>query len=104
MSNALFHRLAAEQGWTEAQQIELLLEFIGHQGSAVQFAQFLQQAPEGQDRPATDPAVAFLRAVAAELGDPGLATRRAFQIYCLKSRAVMTAKQAAVRWCRWHVA
>jgi hypothetical protein len=39
----LFEDIAAEEGWTDATQVEILLQYIGNQQSHAGFEDFLDQ-------------------------------------------------------------
>jgi hypothetical protein len=53
---------------------------------------------------ATDPADAFVQDVIAQLGDPALALDPSFRKWCGANHGLLSAREAAERWCRWRVA
>tara|TARA_B100000378_G_scaffold268721_1_gene256118 strand:- start:2174 stop:2602 length:429 start_codon:yes stop_codon:yes gene_type:complete len=52
----------------------------------------------------TDPADAFVQDVIARLGDPALALDPSFRKWCGANHGLLSAREAAERWCRWGVA
>ena len=45
----LFERVSAEEGWDASTQVGLLMEFIGNQGSAEAFADFVEEQRDSED-------------------------------------------------------
>ncbi|BAK66624.1 hypothetical protein SLG_19490 [Sphingobium sp. SYK-6] len=50
-----------------------------------------------------DPADAFVQDVVGQLGDPALALDPPFRRWCSAHHGLLSARQAAERWCCWHV-
>ena len=93
MSEALFLSVAAQEGWTDASQVQVLLRYIAHQASPEAFGDFLdgeRTEPCGDAFDARDPADDFLWAVVAELRNPGLTRDASFRGYCRNSRDLLT--------------
>ncbi|MEZ0498144.1 hypothetical protein [Sphingomonas sp. IW22] len=51
-----------------------------------------------------DPADVFIQDVIGQLGDPALAVDPSFRRWCSAHHGLLSARQAAERWCCWHVA
>ncbi|RSU55268.1 hypothetical protein [Sphingobium yanoikuyae] len=51
-----------------------------------------------------DPADVFVQDVIGQLGDPALALDPSFRRWCSAHHGLLSARQAAERWCCWHVA
>lgn len=101
MPHTHFQRVADSQGWSEAEQTDILLDYIARQDLPAAFADFLGQAATAQH---DDAAARYRREIIALLGDPDLAGRPAFRSYCAASHGRLTPRQAAERWCCWQVA
>lgn len=99
MDRMIFETLAAEQGWTLATQIAVLLGYIENQRSPEAFRDYLegQRADEASAND-NDPADAFMWMVADILQHPGLTRQAEFQEYCGNAHGVMTAEHAAESW------
>lgn len=51
-----------------------------------------------------NPADIFVQDVVDQLGDPALALDPSFRRWCSANHGLFSARQAAERWCCWHVA
>lgn len=51
-----------------------------------------------------DPADVFVQDVIGQLGDPALALDPSFHRWCSAHHGLLSVRQAAERWCCWHVA
>ncbi len=51
-----------------------------------------------------DPADVFVQDVIGQLGDPALALDPSFRRWCSAHHGLLSARQAAERWCCWHAA
>lgn len=100
MIDTLFRRAAADAGWSDAAQIGVLLRYASHAGSAATLRDFLDR----ERRAPANEVDAFIDAVIVILRDPGLALDPSFRRYCAGCRDLLAPRQAAERWCRWHVA
>jgi hypothetical protein len=53
---------------------------------------------------AINPVDRFTQDVIDQLGDPGLALDPSFRSWCAGNHGLLSPRQAAERWCCWHVA
>lgn len=104
MPSELFHRIAQAEGWSEATRTSLLLRFMEAEYDHSAFSCFIAQIRAASQDDDIDPADRFMWEVIALLGNPGLAINGAFQQFCLNCHDLLTAHQAAERWCCWAVA
>lgn len=100
MERTIFETLAAEEGWTPATQVLVLLGYIENQRSPEAFRDYLegQRAELVDPTDEGDPADAFMWMVADILQHPVLIRQTEFQEYCDNAHGVMTAEHAAESW------
>jgi hypothetical protein len=96
----IFETFAAEEGWTPATQVFVLLGYIENQQSPEAFRDYLesQRAETAVSADDCDPADAFMWMVAGILQHPALTRQAEFQEYCGNAHGLMTAEHAAESW------
>lgn len=96
----IFYRVATDEGWSDDDQIDILLRYIENQAADDSFHDYLveQRAGPNSSREHRDPADDFLWKIAGLLQHADLAHNPDFQSFCGNAFGVLTAEQAADRW------
>lgn len=96
----IFYSVAAAEGWSADDQIDILLRYIENQAADDSFHDYLveQRARANPGREQREPADDFLWETAGLLQHAGLAHNPDFQSFCGNAFGVPTAEQAADRW------
>lgn len=89
---------AADEGWTEGAQIDVLLQYIENQGASDAFMDFLigQKWVDDDDDPL--PSNSFMWNLADSLQHAALAHDADFQEFCANVYDTMTIEEAASAW------